>query len=153
MVIHKTNRREVALHSPGPLVVFQNHVVIFAVLREVSGTGNIVYLAGEFFAESGQVVSVIVACFWEDDFIQRMQIEIFFWDKPRQVRFRETAGEEEGFILFFVQFGDGPVDDLGVGEVAVFVVQRTPRCPRLGGKFVGMNAVELAALGPEVIIP
>ena len=82
-----------------------------------------------------------------------MQIKLFFRDKPRQVRFRETAGEEEGFMLFFVQFGYGPVDDLGVGEIAVFVVQWTPRCPCLGGKFVGMNAVELAAHGPEVIIP
>ena len=52
-MIHKTNRREVALHSPRPLIVIQNHFVIFAVLREVLDTANIVYLAGEFFAESG----------------------------------------------------------------------------------------------------
>ena len=100
-------------------------------LGEISSTGDVVYFTGQFFAERGQVVAVVIRHLRENDFAQWMKVEIFLRDVPGQVRLGKSTGEKKRFVVFFFQLGDGPVDDLCVQEVAILVFHRTPRCPGL----------------------
>ena len=77
MDIYETDRRQIALHSSMPLVVFQNHVVVFAVLGKVSRPGHVVYFPRQLFSKRWQVVAVAVQRLWNEDLFQRMQVEVF----------------------------------------------------------------------------
>ena len=69
------------------------------------------------------------------------------------MRLGKTTSEEEWFLLFFAQLGDGPIDNFRVQKVGVIVFHRPPRRPGLRWQFVRPDWIQSAAVGLEVKIP
>ena len=113
LFISKGNGSQVAVHGLLPLVVFA-HLGVVALWLSHLHTG------------SGHVLEVILDRWGQLDFAFIEEIKIFLGHIPRQMWAVDTAGQEEGFIVFAFQLADNPVGNLIVTHCLGRLGYRSP---------------------------
>ncbi len=111
-------RGQISLHGAFPKMVGDNHLVVagFEARR----------LVGPEFSGRRQIGNVIFFYFRQNDFVERMHVEIFLRDTQGDVRFEKTDSEEERTIIGFGQMTHGPVGDFHVRHLVVGGGERSP---------------------------